>query len=148
MDITIYDNFQATELRKAARMFIPGAGSRGGLAHVGKMQDIKAALFAAGITADEIKSALTSADFLRRFGFASLELAMHDAGIEDVVRKCNSDCYGSAVHGYPAGKHYDIYCPAVINENKHIFDTAESSACWVTELIDRYNAGTEQMIVA
>lgn len=57
MDITIYDNFQAAELRKAARMFIPGAGSRGGLAHVGKMQDIKAALFAAGITAEEIKSA-------------------------------------------------------------------------------------------
>ena len=56
MDITIYDQFKATELRKAARMFIPGAGSRGGLAHVGKMQEIKAALFAAGITAEEIKS--------------------------------------------------------------------------------------------
>ena len=106
-------------------------------------------LDANNLDVDALAYAVTSADFLRRFGFAAIERMLKKNGSTDPVNDAHNDGYGKVNEDAPDGQGYDIYCKGLLwSSYGNDFKSPEKAAVWVNNIIDRYNAGTEQMIVA
>lgn len=96
MNRTDYEAFSTQELRKACRCYIEGAGSRGGLAHIGRRFDLETALATASITIEQVKQANSGELVETEFKLEQEEVVQEQVDIVKAIQTIASGVVGKS----------------------------------------------------